>query len=228
MMAAFMAEVDQQVVARAANVKKVFQTSETRTVAVEQASCEVATGDRIALIGPSGSGKSTLLQLLGGLDDPTEGRVCWPLWPDRSTLRPRHIAFVFQMPSLLEPLSVLENVEAPLLLLGEATEDARARARATLSQVGLEDLADKLPEQISGGQAQRIAFARALVARPQLILADEPTGQLDHATAESFLDAVFAALQSGSTSLVVATHDESIAGRLTRHWHMRHGVLQVV
>jgi ABC-type lipoprotein export system ATPase subunit len=226
-MGALVPDVNQQIVARAANVKKVFQTAETRTVAVDQASCEVAIGDRIALIGPSGSGKSTLLQLLGGLDDPTEGRISWPLWPDRSDLRPRHIAFVFQMPSLLEPLSVLENVEAPLLLLGQV-KDARARARTILREVGLEGIADKLPEQISGGQAQRVAFARALVARPQLILADEPTGQLDHATALSFLDAVFAALQSESTALVVATHDESIAGRLKRQWHISHGVLQAV
>jgi putative ABC transport system ATP-binding protein/lipoprotein-releasing system ATP-binding protein len=131
------------------------------------------------------------------------------------------------MPSLLEPLSVLENVEAPLLLLGQV-KDARARARTILREVGLEGIADKLPEQISGGQAQRVAFARALAARPQLILADEPTGQLDHATALSFLDAVFAALQSESTALVVATHDESIAGRLKRQWHISHGVLQAL
>ncbi|HKV45058.1 MAG TPA: ABC transporter ATP-binding protein [bacterium] len=195
-------------------------------VALASASCTVAPGDRIALVGPSGSGKTTLLHLMGGLEAPTSGEISWPALGPRETLRPARVAFVFQAPSLLPPLSALENVELPLLLQDAGPAIARAAALAALARMGLADIADKLPEELSGGQAQRVAVARAFVSRPALILADEPTGQLDHATAAHVLDALSAAIEGAPTALVVATHDPAVAGRMDAVWRIRHGVLE--
>ena len=136
-------------------------------------------------MGPSGSGKSTLLHLMAGLDDPTVGTVSWPGIGPRSGLRPGPVTVIFQGPSLLAPLTVEENVALPLVLDGMGDAEAHRAARATLDVVDLLDLRDKLPEEISGGQAQRVAVARALAGAPRLILADEPTGQLDRLTAPS-------------------------------------------
>lgn len=184
-------------------------------------------GDRIAVVGPSGGGKSTLLQLMGGLDAPSEGRVLWPALGERASLRPRQIGYVFQTQSLLAPLSVVENVELPLLMVGEKAEAARTRALEVLAQLDLAPIADKLPEELSGGQAQRVAVARAFVGRPRLILADEPTGELDHPTAQHLFDVLLAALAGSDTALVVATHDLAIAQRLPTQWHISHGRLEV-
>lgn len=192
--------------------------------ALAGATCRVRAGDRIALVGASGSGKSTLLHLMGGLDEPTAGAVRWPALGERRTLRPARVAFVFQTPSLLPSLTALENVALPLVL-GGAAEVARARAREALERLELEHLADKLPEELSGGQAQRIAVARALSYQPRLILADEPTGQLDHATAQHLLDVWLNALEGTDTALVVATHDAAAARRMHTCWTIAHGVL---
>ena len=199
----------------------------TPIVALAGASASVHPGDRIAVVGPSGGGKSTLLQLVGGLDMPTAGEISWPALGERSTLRPRQIGYVFQTQSLLAPLSVLENVELPLLMIGEQAGVARARALEVLAQLELASIADKLPEELSGGQAQRVAVARAFVGRPRLILADEPTGQLDHPTAQHLFDVLLAALAGSDAALVVATHDLAIAQRLPTQWHMSHGRLEV-
>ncbi len=196
-------------------------------VAVSTATCEVEPGARIALVGPSGSGKSTLLQLLGGLDVPDGGQIAWPALGSRDELRPGKVAYVFQTPSLLPALSVVENVELPLLLGNRAPALARRAACASLDQLGLTHLAERLPEELSGGQAQRVAVARALVAKPRLILADEPTGQLDHATAAQLLDSLLAALVGTDTALLIATHDRAVAGRMERSWQMQHGILEV-
>lgn len=194
--------------------------------ALTSATCQVHPGDRIALVGPSGSGKSTLLHLMGGLDTPTSGTIRWPTLGTRATLRPTRVAFVFQMPSLLAPLSVVENVEIPLLLGGEHPRRARRVALDVLERIGMGALAEKLPEELSGGQAQRVALARALAYRPALILADEPTGQLDHLTAMHLFGALDAALADTATALVVATHDLAVADRMRTIWRMRHGVLE--
>lgn len=179
---------------------------------------------RIALMGPSGSGKSTLLHLLADLDVPSAGHLSWPALGATGTLRPQHIGMVFQTPSLLPMLSVIENVQVPLLLAGRAAEAPGLAARA-LASVGLAVLADKLPGELSGGQAQRVGIARAIAARPALLLADEPTGQLDHATGQAVFDALLAALDGTETALLVATHDPSVAGRLDHIWRMSHGQL---
>lgn len=193
--------------------------------ALRPASFHVLPSERIALVGPSGSGKSTLLQLMAGLDAPTSGRISWPALGDAGTLRPGKIGVVFQASSLLPMLSLAENVALPLLLDGRI-EDTREHACQALDLVGLGGLADKLPEELSGGQAQRVGLARALVAHPSLILADEPTGQLDHSTAQQVFDALLSALKGSKTALVVATHDAAIAARLRSVWRIRHGVLE--
>jgi predicted ABC-type transport system involved in lysophospholipase L1 biosynthesis ATPase subunit len=192
--------------------------------ALQPATCRVRAGDKVALVGPSGSGKSTLLHLMAGLDLPSAGEIRWPLLGGRDTLRPGKIAIVFQSPCLMPPLSVVENVALPLVLNGGGG-DARAAAMAALARVGLADLADKLPEELSGGQGQRVAMARAMAARPQLLLADEPTGQLDQATGRALIDCLLEWLADSRTALVVATHDVTIAERMEQFWRLDHGRL---
>ena len=209
----------------ATDVTRGFGENESRVVAVQHATCRVERGDRIALVGPSGSGKSTLLQLLAGLDQPSSGTVRWPALGDSEDLRPAKISFVFQAESLLAPLSVLENIAVPCLLLGTDDEQAREEASRMLGDLDLGALADKLPEEISGGQAQRAAVARALITRPALLLADEPTGQLDHPTARHLLDLLDNRLAGSDTAVVIATHDAFVASRMKTQWRMEHGVL---
>jgi putative ABC transport system ATP-binding protein/lipoprotein-releasing system ATP-binding protein len=187
----------------------------------------VVPGDRIAVVGPSGSGKSTLLHLMGGLDTPTSGSISWPELGPKRDLRPKKIGFIFQTESLLAPLTVVENVELPLLLEDVKPVEARVAAMKALKDIDLETIADKLPEELSGGQAQRVAVARVLSSRPKLILADEPTGQLDHPTAQRLFDVLLACIENSTTALIVATHDPVIAGRLRTAWHLRYGRLEV-
>jgi putative ABC transport system ATP-binding protein/lipoprotein-releasing system ATP-binding protein len=188
--------------------------------------CHVGARDHVALVGVSGSGKTTLLHVLGGLDMPTSGTIAWPALGPRETLRPAKIAFVFQRPSLFPALSVVQNVALPLLLL-DIRGDATAAAMDLLDQFGLPDLADKLPEELSGGQAQRVAMARALITRPRLVLADEPTGQLDSTTAHHFLEVTLNLIGESDTALVLATHDEAVAARLDIRWSLDAGRLCV-
>jgi ABC-type lipoprotein export system ATPase subunit len=211
----------------AREVGRTYDQGGVPVVALVRASCNVCPKDRIALVGPSGSGKSTLLHLMGGLDRPTTGTVSWPALGPAETLRPEKIALVFQVPSLLPALSAVENVEIPLLLGQQPGDVASAAALAALERIGLGAVAHKLPEELSGGQAQRVAMARALAYRPALILADEPTGQLDHPTAQHLFDVLLAALAGTDTALVIATHDLSVAARMDRVWQMDHGVLEV-
>ena len=192
-------------------------------------SCRVMPGDRIALTGPSGSGKSTLLTILGGLDKPTSGEVAWPGLRSAARdpaaeidLRPPGVAFVFQSPSLLPALDVRQNVCLPLMLAGHA-QDMEAQADRMLAAFDLGSLADKLPGELSGGQAQRVAMARALMTRPRLILADEPTGQLDHPTAKQVLDVTFELLANWDNAIVIASHDDAVAARMRRTWTLDHG-----
>jgi putative ABC transport system ATP-binding protein/lipoprotein-releasing system ATP-binding protein len=198
---------------------RTYGTGSTATVGLQPTDCEIAPGASIALVGPSGSGKSTLLHLMAGLDRPTQGEVTWP---GLNGARP---AVVFQGPSLLPPLTVEENVALPLILAGDRDFHARLRAMAALGRLGLAALAAKLPEEISGGQAQRVAIARALAGRPRLLLADEPTGQLDAATGAGVVDALLEAAGSAGAALVVATHDRAVAERLDERAEMHSGRL---
>jgi len=216
-----------EVLAYIQNGGRTYRRGNTPVVALASATCAIMPGDRIALVGPSGSGKSTLLHLLGGLDTPTSGILAWPALGAKETLRPGKIGFVFQTQSLLAPMTVVENVEIPLLLGRVSAEKARATALDMLERIELESLAEKLPEELSGGQAQRVAIARALTCGPKLILADEPTGQLDHPTAQHLFDVLLAALEGTDTALLVATHDMTVAERMHTVWRMQHGTLEV-
>lgn len=211
------------VLARCAAVTRTFGKGQGAVVAVHDVSCEVRAGDRIAVTGPSGSGKSTLLHILAGLDQPTAGSVSWPAIGPIRSLRPGSVGIVFQGPSLLPPLNVLENVALPLLLLGSTEAEATDWAMVFLTYLGLEGLVQQLPEELSGGQSQRVAIARALVTRPRLVLADEPTGQLDHVSASAVIDVLLNATSDAGTALVVTTHDHRIADKLTHQWAMADG-----
>jgi len=212
---------------RCEDVARTFGAGPTATVALQATNCEVLVGQRVALVGPSGSGKSTLLHLMAGLDDPTVGEVSWPSIGTREQLRPGRVAVIFQGPSLLPPLTVLENASLPLVMGGMTDQEAREVAHAALRALDLHDLADKLPEEISGGQAQRVAVARALAGEPSLILADEPTGQLDHANGAAVVDVLLAASEHAGSALMISTHDLSVAERLPERWEMHSGELQI-
>jgi len=207
-------------------VARTYGHGPTATVALQATNCEVFAGQRIAVVGSSGSGKSTLLHLMAGLDDPSLGTVSWPAIGSRDELQPGPVAVVFQGPSLLPPLTVLENVSLPLVIQGMTDGAARDLARSALRTLDLEELADKLPEEISGGQAQRVAVARALAGEPTLILADEPTGQLDRANGAAVVDVLLAASEHAGSALVISTHDLTVAARLPERWEMHSGELQ--
>jgi len=201
-----------------------FAVGGQKVYALHPTTLRVSSGDRIALLGASGSGKSTLLHLLGALDVPSNGTVSWPALGEAAHLRPGQVAFVFQAQSLMPPLSALENVALPLLLAGSAPEAAMRAAAAALERLNLTAFEQHLPEELSGGQAQRVAVARALVTRPRLVLADEPTGQLDTCTAQNLMDALLEALDP-QAALVLATHDAQVAARLGQVWRMSGGHL---
>jgi putative ABC transport system ATP-binding protein len=197
--------------------------------ALRGVSLDIAAGEYLAIRGPSGCGKSTLLHILGCVDAPTSGALSFDgraveALPDaeRSALRLRGIGFVFQRFFLLPMLTAAENIEVPQAEAGESRDDRRRRTADLLAYVGLSHRADHRPSQLSGGEAQRVAVARALANRPRLLLADEPTGELDRATGEqiaSLLDRVHA----DGTALVVVTHDAAIAERAQRTLMMRDG-----
>jgi putative ABC transport system ATP-binding protein len=193
--------------------------------ALRTATCTVHRGQRVALVGPSGSGKSTLLHLMAELDRPTTGSVDWPGLPGSPrSMPPGVVAVVFQAPSLIPTLDVVENVALPLVLGGTDSGEARHRAVRALERIGLGELGPRLPDELSGGQAQRVAVARALAGRPRLVLADEPTGQLDRATSAELISALLRVLQP-SSALVVATHDPVVANQLDQRWVLDDGRL---
>jgi putative ABC transport system ATP-binding protein len=199
--------------------------------AVDDVDLEVARGETLAIMGPSGCGKSTLLHLLGGLDRPSGGE----LWLDAkridqlgerglAKLRRREVGFVFQAFHLMDELTALENVELPALLAGRSPRQARARANELLDRVGLADRSGHLPSALSGGQRQRVAIARSLVNEPLVVLADEPTGNLDSAATLEVLR-LFDHLHVSGQTLVIVTHDERVAATADRLVSMRDGAL---
>jgi ABC-type lipoprotein export system ATPase subunit len=210
---------------RCRDVARTFGSGTTEVVAVHGVTCDVGRDDRIALVGPSGSGKSTLLHIFAALDEPTGGSVSWPGLSDRGPLRPAAIGVVFQTPSLLPPLDVAENVGLPLALLGIHRETRARRVADVLERLDLTNIARQLPEELSGGQAQRVAVARAIVTQPAVVLADEPTGQLDQDSARRVIEQLIEAANAGA-ALVVATHDPTIASRLAVQWRMDDGHLR--
>jgi ABC-type lipoprotein export system ATPase subunit len=211
---------ERECMVRCVDVARTFGSGHSAVVAVHGVNCVVRAGEQIALMGPSGSGKSSLLHLMGGLDTPTSGAVTWPALGAKADLRPGAVGMVFQGPSLLAPLDVTENVALPLLLRGADPEWARITARAALSRLDLHELADKLPEELSGGQAQRVAIARVLASSPRLILTDEPTGQLDHVAGAHVIDLLLETATQTGAALVVSTHDPVVANRFAIRWEM--------
>jgi putative ABC transport system ATP-binding protein len=213
-------------------VSREYLVGSERVQALREVSFQVAAGQFVAIVGPSGSGKSTLLGILGCMDRPSRGRyrlagqeVCL-LDRDRlAGLRNRQIGFVFQSFHLLPQHTALENVQLPLVYAGTPARERRERALDLLARFGLEQWAAHRPSQLSGGQRQRVAIARALVARPSLLLADEPTGNLDRRTGGELLDLIASLNASGLTALVV-THDPEIAGRAQRILSIRDGELR--
>jgi ABC-type lipoprotein export system ATPase subunit len=193
--------------------------------AVLDASFEIERGQLVALVGPSGSGKSTLLHLIAALDQPTGGKIEWPALGPAAGLRPGRVGVAFQGRSLLDPLTVAENVALPLLIAGAQAPAADREAADLMAHFDLQDTASKLPEELSGGQAQRAALARALAGAPALILADEPTGQQDQEGAHRLVDALLARVQASGSALVLATHDPAVAGRLPERWSIDGGNL---
>ena len=216
---------------RARGLRKDYGKGEALVRAVDEVDLDVAAGETLAVMGPSGCGKSTLLHLLGGLDRPSAGE----LWlNDRRTdrlseralagLRRGEIGFVFQAFHLMDELTARENIELPALLAGRSPREARRRALALLDRVGLADRADHLPSALSGGQRQRVAIARALVNDPLVVLADEPTGNLDSAATLDVLR-LFEQLHASGLTLVIVTHDERVAATADRLVSMRDGAL---
>ena len=214
------------VLVRASGLSRRFGNGQGAVVAVAGATFEIREGNRIALTGPSGSGKTSLLHLIAALDQPSGGVIEWPALGRSGDLRPGPVAVAFQGPSLLPPLTVVENVALPALLAGSAEAAATAAAGVLIDRLGLADVASKLPEQISGGQAQRAGLARALMGEPRLILADEPTGQLDRGSAAELMDVLLQQVTATHAALVVATHDTAVAGRLPLRWSMTDRTLQ--
>ena len=211
------------------HVSKVYSTAEVKTAALDDLSLEVKAGEFLAIMGPSGCGKSTLLNILGLIDSPNSGVYFFMgddvarLSEEELTIRRRAgVSFVFQNFNLIEDLNVAENVEVALLYLGVPAGERRRRVTAALERVDLAHRIRHMPKQLSGGQQQRVAVARALVADPKLILADEPTGNLDTANGEAVMD-MLTGIMKGGTTVIMVTHSEEHAKRAHRVVHMLDG-----
>jgi ABC-type lipoprotein export system ATPase subunit len=211
------------------NIKNVFKTYDNGMVkALSGLSMTVGENEIVAVMGPSGSGKSTLLSLMGTLDRPTAGQI---LYKDRELFshlplhrfRSRNIGFIFQFHHLLPSLTLLENVELPLIPFGISAAERRSRAGSLLEQMGLASRQSFLPPKTSGGERQRAAIARALVHKPEVILADEPTGNLDTETGEMVMNLFIAKCRERGSTAVIATHNPEVAAMADRQLFMRNG-----
>ena len=200
------------------NLQKVFRTEEVQTLALNNVNIEVNEGEFVAIMGPSGSGKSTLLNILGLLDNPTEGEyylngteVSKYTEAQRTSLRKGVIGFVFQSFNLIDELNVYENIELPLLYMGVPASERKQRIEQAMERMAISHRAKHFPQQLSGGQQQRVAIARAVVANPKLILADEPTGNLDSKNGKEVMD-LLKELNKEGTTIVMVTHSQHDAG----------------
>ena len=218
---------------RLIDVRKSYTQGAAEVVALAGVSLDIARGEFAAIMGPSGSGKSTLLHLIGGLDRPSagdvlvDGKVISQMDDDAVTLfRREKVGFIFQFFNLLPTLTGIENVALPLVLDGRSEREAEARAEGLLARVGLAARRDHLPEQLSGGEIQRLAIARALVFDPPIVLADEPTGNLDSKTGAAVLETIRQINREAGSTVVMVTHDREAAARTDRILHLRDGRLE--
>ena len=210
---------------------KLYEMGEEKVQAVRGINLQINAGEMVAIMGPSGCGKTTLLNLLSGIDEPSAGQVIvagsqlFGISDDeRTNIRAKEMGFIFQKFHLLDVMTSVENVEIPLLLLGENSADARIKSLDALQKVGLEDRSKHRPVELSGGQQQRVSIARAIVHNPSVILCDEPTGNLDSKTSEQVMDLLTEINESGTT-VVIVTHDDAIAARCGRTIRMSDGVI---
>jgi putative ABC transport system ATP-binding protein len=217
---------------RVTNVRKVYRRDSQEIPVLDGLTLEIAQGDYVALMGPSGSGKTTLLNLIGGVDQPTSGdvvvgdtNIAKLNGRDLARWRARHIGFIFQLYNLIPVLTALQNVELPLLLVKMSGRERRERAAKVLELVGLGDRLSHYPRQLSGGQEQRVAIARALVSDPTVLLADEPTGDLDRKSADEVLGLLERLNQEFGKTIVMVTHDPHAAEHAHRVLHLEKGVL---
>jgi putative ABC transport system ATP-binding protein len=218
---------------RCIDVRKVYRQGNNEIIALDGVSLDIVRGEFAVIMGPSGSGKSTLLHLIGGLDRPTSGellvdqRLVGQMADDQVTLfRRTRIGFIFQFFNLLPTLTALENVTLPFVLDGRSKEEAEQRATTLLDKVGLENRKDHLPEEMSGGEIQRIAVARALAFDPPILLADEPTGNLDSKTGESILSLLRQINRDAGCTVVMVTHSQEAAGYGGRTIFFRDGKVE--
>ena len=217
-------------VAKIENVTRIYQVGKMETTALRNVNLTIGSGEFLALVGPSGSGKTTLLQLIGCLDQPTNGKV-YITGKDVSTLkrdqradvRRGTIGYIFQFFALIPTLTAYENIEMPLLLTGEAPAARKARVEELLQQVGMQDRAHHRPDQLSGGQQQRVAIARALATHPALILADEPTANLDTPNGQQVMELMTRLNQETGVTFVFATHDPRVIHYARRVVTLRDG-----
>jgi putative ABC transport system ATP-binding protein len=205
------------------NIEKVYRTSTVETLALNSISLEVAKGEFLSIMGPSGCGKSTLLNIIGLLDAPSKGHVKidnqnTDHFKDKQLahFRNQKLGFIFQSYHLINDLQVLDNVELPLLYRATTAKERRRLASEALEKVGLANRMKHFPTQLSGGQKQRVAIARAIVGRPEIILADEPTGNLDSAMGNEIMDILTQLNQNEGTTIVMVTHDENMAHKTHR------------
>ena len=214
------------------NICKTYREGSLDTQVLKGVSFDLKKGELVSIIGSSGSGKSTLLHILGALDDTTQGEVTFlgqnlsKLSSNKQAkLRNQHLGFVYQFHHLLADFSALENVAMPLLIGGTKTAKAKEAAKVLLDKVGLSHRIDHRPSELSGGERQRVAIARALVNSPDLVLADEPTGNLDHKTALAIYDLMRELNEQSGTAFLVVTHDGELASKMDRQLHMQDGLL---
>ena len=219
--------------ARLDKASKVYDTAAARITALEQLSWEVGAGEAVALMGPSGCGKTTILNLLGGMDRPTGGDI-WVNGANVASMterqleeyRLRQVGFVFQFFNLIPSLSAVENLELPMLIAGRPAEERRARAEALLETVGLRQKGFKRPEELSGGEQQRVAVCLALVNDPPLVLADEPTGNLDSGNARIISGMLVDLAKERGKTVIIASHDPKVVETFPRVFHMRDGAIE--
>lgn len=222
-----------EILAKLAGVSRVYQKGKERVDVLHELDLEIEKGDFLALMGPSGSGKTTLLNLLGGLDKPTAGTVTVGdatlssmSNSQLSNWRAAHVGFIFQFYNLLPVLTARKNVELPLLLTSMSGKERARRAEIALEIVGLADRAKHYPRELSGGQEQRVAIARAIVSDPQLLLCDEPTGDLDRSTADEILKLLQTLNTEHGKTIIMVTHDAQAADYARRTLHMDKGKLE--